>query len=174
MPVLIAWRWFAALLLIVSLFVHASTFLGIDPMMKWPGVMFITFAVFPPFIAAFCYVKRTTGKPLEKLDPTPAAKAAPLWLKILAGGLFINCLVNGAVFLILSEGGGPDKRDGKYVLESHGTVLREISEEEYHRQRAYVVRGFSSAWIWLSCFALTVLVGAVNLRRHEKAPVPRD
>ena len=171
MPVLIGWCWFAAALLIVSLVVHASTFLGIDPMAVWPGVMFIHIAIFPPFFAAIYYSQRIRGKEQRRQDGV--INSAPLLLRTLTGVFFAYALMNFVVFSILSEGGGPHERDGKYVLQEHGTVLRELSEAEYHQQRAYVVRGSSGHWMLFSCAALTGLVGAARLRRRPVgAPVP--
>jgi hypothetical protein len=171
MPVLVGWCCFAAALLIVSLVVHASTFLGIDPMAEWPGVMFLHLAIFPPFIAAIYYAWRTGGKEPENLDPV--VNSAPLWLRILTGVFFAYALVNFAIFMVLNEGGGPHERDGKYFLQSHGRVLRELTKEEYHRQQAYVVRGFSGHWMLFACAALMLLVGAARLRRRlAGAPAP--
>ena len=62
MPVLIGWCWVAAVVLLVSLVAHLSTFLGIDPMAAWPGVMFIHLAIFPPFIAALCYASLSSSE----------------------------------------------------------------------------------------------------------------
>src|SRR5260370_6600612 len=171
MPLLTGWCWFAAALLIVSLVVHTSTFLGIDPMVVWPGIMFIHIAIFPPFIAAIYYSERIGGKEQGRQDRL--INSAPLWLRILTGLFFAYALVNFAVFKVLSEGGGPHERDGKYVLQEHGTVLRELSEAEYHQQRAYVVRGFSGHWMLFSSAALMGLVGAARLRcRSVGAPAP--
>src|SRR5262245_19241388 len=116
MPVLIGWCCFAAALLVVSLVVHASTFLGTDPMGEWPAVMFIHIAIFPPFIAALYYACRTGGK--EPGHQDRVFNSAPLWLRILTGVFFAYALVNFGVFMILNEGGGPHERDGKYVLQS--------------------------------------------------------
>jgi hypothetical protein len=168
---LIGWCWLAAAVLIVSLVAHVSTFLGLDPMAKWPGVMFIHVAIFPPFIAAIYYANRIGGPEQGRQDRV--INSAPRWLQILTGLFFAYALVNFAVFLVLVEGGGPSERDGKFYLKSHGTVLRELSEAEYHRQRAYVVRGLSGHWMLFSCAALMGLVGAARLRRHSAgAPVP--
>jgi hypothetical protein len=168
MPVLIGWCWFAAAVLIVSLVVHASTFLGIDPMEEWPGVMFLHLAIFPPFIAAILYADRIGGPKQGRQDRV--ASSAPRWLQIMTGVFFVYAFVNFAIFLVLVEGGGPHERDGKYFLTSHGTVLRELSEAEYHQQRAYVVRGFSGHWMLFSGASLMILVGVVRLRRSTRAP----
>ena len=60
---------------------------------------------------------------------------------------FAYALINFALFFFLSKGGVPDVRDGKYVLHNHGQVIRELSEDEYELQKAYVVRGFSGHWM---------------------------
>lgn len=156
---------FAAALLVVSLVVHASTFLPFDPMTEWPGVMFIHLAIFPPFIAALYYARRTGGKEPGNLDP--AFSSAPRWLRILTGISFAYALVNFGVFaIVLTEGGHAREHDGKYFLRRGATVLRELSEAEYHRHQAYVVRGFSGHWMLFACASLTVLVGAAKLRRR--------
>jgi hypothetical protein len=165
LPVLIGWCWFAAAVLIVSVVVHVSTFLGVDPMEEWPGVMFIHIAIFPPFIAAVSYANRIGGPKHGRQDRV--TKSAPRWLQILTGVFGAYAIVNFAIFMVLIEGGSPHERDGKYFLTSHGTVLRELSEEEYHRQQAYVVRGFSGHWMLFSSASLMLLVGAVRLRRRS-------
>jgi hypothetical protein len=172
MPVLIGWCWFTAAVLLVSLVVHVSTFLGIDPMEECPGVMFIHVAIFPPFIAAICYANRIGGPKQGHQDRV--IDSAPLWLRILAGVCFAYAFVNFAIFIVLAEGGVPHERDGKYFLTSHSTVLRELSEAEYHQQQAYVVRGFSGHWMLFSSGALMLLVGAARLRRRSmRAPAAR-
>jgi hypothetical protein len=174
MGVLVLFALFTAVLLVVSLVVHASTFL-IDTMTEWPGVMFIHLAIFPPFIAALCYASRTStwytgGKEPRNLDP--AFHSAPGWLCTLTLVSFVYALVNFGVFaIVLTEGGRVHERDGKYFLQRGGNVLRELSEAEYHRQQAYVVRGFSGHWMLFACASLTLLVGAAKLRlRAAGAP----
>ena len=161
---LVAWCCFAAGVLIVSLLVHVSTFLGIDPMEKWPGVMFIHLAIFPPFIAAIYCANRTAGPKHEAQDRVMSC--SPRWLKILTGVFFAYALLNFVVFFVLIEGGSPRERDGKYFLHSHG-VIRELSEAEFHQMQAFVVRGFSGHWMLFSCAALMMLVGTVRLRRRS-------
>jgi hypothetical protein len=165
MLVLIGWCWFAAAVLIVSLVVHVSTFLGIDPVEKWPGVMFLHVAIFPPFIAAIYYANRIGGPKQGRQDRV--FNSAPLWLRILAGVFFAYALVNFAIFIVLVEGGGPHERDGKYYVMSHGIIFRELSPAEYHQQQAYIVRGFSGHWMLFSSASLMMLFGAARLRRRS-------
>jgi hypothetical protein len=160
------------MVLLVGLAVHASTFLGVDPMEVWPGVMFLHLTIFPPFIAAVYYASRAGGK--GQPSPDPVAGTVPLWLQIMTGVFFAYAFVNFAAFIILNEGGSPHARDGKFVLSSHGKVLRELSEEEYHRHQAYVVRGASGHWMLFASGSLMFLVGAAKHRRRSAGAPPPD
>jgi hypothetical protein len=160
---------FAAILLAVTIVVHASTFLSIDPMERWPGVMFLHLAVFPPFIAAIYYASRACG---GSKNVDPAVNSSPQWLRRLTIGLFAYAFVNFALFLFLNEGGSPQEREGKYLVTRHGKIVRELTEDEYHRHRAYVVRGFSGHWMFFFSASLTLLVGAASLKRRA-AGMPR-
>jgi hypothetical protein len=71
----------------------------------------------------------------------------PRWARYTVKAFFAYAFINFALFFFLSRGGTPDVRDGKYVLHNHGNVIRELSEDEYELQTAYVVRGFSGHWM---------------------------
>jgi hypothetical protein len=162
--VLVAWCCFAAGVLVVNLVVYVSTFLATDPMAKWPGILFIdAFVMFPPFGAAAYYSWRFGGT--GQGSSQRVVNSRPRWLRVLTGVLFAFAIVNFMLFLLLGRGGQPMERDGKYVLDSHGRTLRELSEPEYHRMQAYMLRGFSSLYMFLSSGALMFLVGAARLRR---------
>jgi hypothetical protein len=78
------------------------------------------------------------------------ARVTPSWLRLLLGASFAYALVNFALFLRLSEGGNAQAEDGKYVLSNHGKTIRPLTSDEYHRMRAYEVRGFSGHWMLFS------------------------
>jgi hypothetical protein len=159
---------FALVVLAVSTVVHASTFLGVDPLAKFPWLMWIHVAIFPPFIAAIYYARSLGGAEQNRADQV--IRGAPTWLRTLTGIFFAYMFVNFAVFTVLSEGGNPDQRDGKYLLKSHGRVLRELTEDEYHAHQAHLVRGFSGHWMFFSCCALAMLLGARRNRRCTAEP----
>jgi hypothetical protein len=73
--------------------------------------------------------------------------AMPRWGRYTIKAFFAYAIINFALFIFLSRGGVPDVRDGKYVLHNHGQVVRELSENEYEWQKAYVIRGFSGHWM---------------------------
>jgi len=71
----------------------------------------------------------------------------PRWARYTIKAFFAYAIINFALFFFLSRDGVPDVRDGKYVLHNHGQVVRELSENEYEWQKAYVIRGFSGHWM---------------------------
>jgi len=163
MELLRAWISFSALVLAVSLVVHLSTFCGVDPMAAIPGVMFIHVAIFPPFFAAIIYTNKANRE--SGLKQERIFKFAPSWMRTMTGAFFAYAIVNFIVFLFLVEGGSPEQRDGKYFLANHGHVIRQLSEAEFHRMQAYVVRGFSGHWMLFSSAAATLLTGVANSRK---------
>jgi hypothetical protein len=77
-------------------------------------------------------------------------KSVSMTIRILCAAVFIYTLVNFALFIKYSEGGGPFTENGKYYLKSHGHIIRELSEQEFYRFRSYELRGFSGHWILFS------------------------
>jgi hypothetical protein len=165
---LTAWQWLASLLLALSLAVHLSTFLGVDPMEEIPGVMLLHVLIFIPFVAAALYVKKIDAPPRERRQV--ATRHAPLWLRIMAGVFFAYAIVNFALFIALSQGGVPTEEHGKYVLSAHGHVIRKLTERELHQQQAGVVRGFSGHWMVFSSAALVMLTGVARVRKDAPGP----
>jgi hypothetical protein len=127
----------------ISLIVHLTTFFGIDPARHVPGVWVLHLGIFIVFIPML-FVQGLT----RKKDFWPKFFAPmPHWAQYTIKAFFAYAAINFVLFFFLSKGGVPDVRDGKYVLHSHGNVIRELSEEEYESQNAYVVRGFSGHWM---------------------------
>lgn len=165
MTVLRAWIILSGLILAISLTVHLSTFF-VDPTEEIPAVMFLHLAIFPPFIAAIIYTKKSNRLKSQQQD---IWKLAPRWMQSMSVVFFAYGIVNFVIFLILIHGGGPEERDGKFVLADHGRVIRQLSEAEFHRMQAYVVRGFSGHWMLFSSAAMTFLAGVENYRKKLTA-----
>jgi hypothetical protein len=163
--ILTTWCVFSAIVLFLSLTAHFATFLGIDPMEQIPGVMLIHVLIFPPFGAAIFYSSKIkTGRAGQNV----AMAAAPKRLRVLTGVFFVYAFINFFIlFFFLSLRGMPQHRDGKYFLQDHGKVVREVDEKEFHKRQAYVVRGFSGHWMLFSCAAITMLIGARNIRAQR-------
>ena len=126
-----------------SLLVHLTTFLGLNLAKYVPWVWGLHLGCFVAtipllFVQGFKRKKDFWHKLFAPM---------PRWAQYIIRGFFIYALINFALFFFLSHGGTPEVRDGKYVLHSHGQVIRELSEEEYEHQNAYVLRGFSGHWM---------------------------
>jgi hypothetical protein len=125
-----------------SLIVHVTTFFGVDPSKHAPWVWALHFGIFVVFFP-MVFAQRGTKKEFwGKLNAS-----LPRWGRYAVKALFAYALVNFALFLFLSKGGVPEESDGRYVLRNHGEIIRELSPEEYERQKAYVLRGFSGHWM---------------------------
>jgi hypothetical protein len=54
--------------------------------------------------------------------------------------------LNMVALFILGEGGSPGVRGGRFILEGHGGLIRELTESEYRWQLSHVSRMFSAGW----------------------------
>jgi hypothetical protein len=126
-----------------SLFVHLTTFFGIDPSKRIPWVWVLHVGIFICFIPMLFVQRLAPGKDFW----SKIFAAMPRWARYTIKAFFAYAMINFALFYFLSKGGVPGVRDGKYVLQNHGEVIRELSENEYELQKAYVLRGFSGHWM---------------------------
>jgi hypothetical protein len=76
------------------------------------------------------------------------------------------------VSLVHTSGGSPSEQNGLFVMESHGRITRVLTAEEYHRQRAYLVRGFSGHWMLFYLFSLSMLYAAMNPPQDDSQMTP--
>ena len=51
------------------------------------------------------------------------------------------------LFMFATGGGSPSIQDGKFVLQSHGRLIRALTEPEYTAFKANEIRGFSGHWM---------------------------
>ena len=127
----------------ISLLVHLTTFFGIDPSKHAPWVWVLHLGIFAVFLPMI-FVQGVAPK---KDFWNKIFAVIPRWARYTIKAFFAYGIINFALFFFLSKGGVPEVRDGKYVLHNHGQVIRELSENEYDWQKAYIVRGFSGHWM---------------------------
>jgi hypothetical protein len=96
---------------------------------------------------------------------------APRWMRRSLTVFGIYALINFALFFILVREGSPRMRNGKPFLMNRSTVVREISEAEFHKRQADLVRGFSGHWMMFSTAAMTLLSGVAA---HRKTGLTSD
>ena len=128
----------------VSLAVHVSALFGVDVSAKIPFIWLLHVGIFVVFIPFVLSSRKVLGE-----SPTFAEirTAFPAWVLVLGGVIFAYAVINFLLFAFATEGGGPSIRDGKFILQSHGRLIREISPTEYAAFKANQVRGFSGHWL---------------------------
>jgi hypothetical protein len=72
----------------------------------------------------------------------------PAWavraIKLL--GLFF--IVHFGLFLIQSHAAAPEIKDGQYVLNNHGKIVKVLTQSEYQRLKGAELRLFATGWMF--------------------------
>jgi hypothetical protein len=95
----------------------------------------------------------------------------PVPVRVAVGVVMLAAAANLFLCVKLLEGGVPTEGPRGYSLESHGTKVRALSEEEFHQYQAYEVRLFSSAWLIFALVAI-VTIRYVAPRANELVTEP--
>ena len=149
-----------------SLFVHLTTFFGIDPSKHVPWVWVLHVGIFVAFIPMVL----VQGWAPKNDFRNKMFASIPRWAGYALKFFCAYAAINFILFLMLSRGGGvPEVHDGKHVLQGKGWV-QELSEKEYEWQKAYAVRGFSGHWMIF--YLLPALV--LWYRPESDLQIPRD
>ncbi len=155
----------SALGLVVSFAIHLSSFIPgriVEMGQVWPMHVLI----FPLFLIM---IHRTNKDSTSGKQGSFPPADAPRWMSLLITVLFIYALVNFAMLLVHTYNGGPRRRDGKYVQQNHGRVIKEITETEYNQLRAWEARGFSGHWM---LFYSAPMAAFYAFWRRQKQPTP--
>jgi len=158
------WIVFAALVFVANAVIHLSTFFGIDP-----GDYVLDFALLyplaiPPFIAAIVYQSRLLPKTRDFNERL--ALHAPRSNRMIRI-LFVYAFAGLAVYYVVGKGSRPAIRGDKFVAESRGRVMRELSETEYHRLVGLQIRCISGFCLAGSGFAALFLAVTRSLPRID-------
>ena len=149
----------AAVGLALAVIAHALTF--------YPGASIITedgspvwllhigiFVVFVPMVFSMQWEFGTRRDRAAQRGDWPARRATwaaqmsffPRWARAVIVAAMVYTAYN--FFTALPFGGTPQVRNGQFVLVSHGTFIRTLSEDEYLAMKRGEVRGFSGHWIF--------------------------
>lgn len=129
---------------IASLAVHIATLFQIDVAQYIPFVWVLHLGIFVVFIPFVFISRKLFG---SRLSPNFLQDNFPTQVIMLGKVIMFYAVINFILFMIQSEGASPSVLNGKFALTSHGKLLREISENEYHVFQARVLRGFSGHWL---------------------------
>jgi len=124
--------------------VHVASLAGVDVSQRFPLVWLLHIGIFVLFIPFAFSSRRVLGKRPSFSD---MRALIPGWVFVIGVAVFGYALLNFALFIASTQGGSPSIEEGKYVLQNHGHVIREITEAEYVAFRANELRGFSGHWL---------------------------
>ena len=139
--------WIAFTGFFLALLVHIATTTGVDVYSRLPSVWLLHLGAILVF-GLFALFGRKVFRSCLQLDEM--MYHLQVWVVLVFAVVFVYALLN--VFLCLpftGNGATADLVDGQYVLRSHGRVLAQLKEPEYHVHRAYELRFFSGVWLVL-------------------------
>jgi hypothetical protein len=123
---------------------HAASLAGIDVAERIPAVWALHVGIFPVFAPVIFSARRLLG-PKPSLSQLRAV--LPAWVMAAGVTVFVYAMVNFMLFLAAAQGGTAASVNGRYVLQNHGEVIRELNDTEYTAFKANELRGFSGHWL---------------------------
>jgi hypothetical protein len=135
----------AAAGLIAALLVHGLTYVSVDAAARFPAVWELHLASILIMVPVIWHLRSTVGSRLRLAD---IRALLPPWAAGLCIAVMIYTFANFAFGLKNTEGGSVSVKDGHYVLQSHGRLIRTLTASEYTQQKLYVTRMFSGHWVF--------------------------
>lgn len=145
-----------------SVLIHLIAWMGTDLTRSVPRIMMWGVGA----TVLVCIVASVYAIRAKKVYEGELAEFMPRWLVRSLLVLFVYAVIHFIIFIVSTGGVSPDMEDGQYVLISRRKVVRVISEPEYHRRQAAMVRGVSGYWMLFSGVAVLLLTAEINRRRH--------
>ncbi len=147
----------SAIGLFLSLLVHIPLFIGlntqdsfINPFILHAGI----FIVFIPSLFIFLTENKEKTDKEGRVNPMKTLyDESPKLLLGIVSIMYFYAIINFVIF-IMTMNGSPSNHDGKYILNSHGTIIKELSYEEYKYYRRLEIKGFSGHWMLFYAAAL--------------------
>lgn len=154
---------------ILSLVVHISALFGIDFSDHLPFILVLTIGVFVVYAPFVISSQIHLG---ERPKFSKIRDSFPNWVIVIGIALFIYMFINFVLVMVATEGGSPDIWNDKYVLHSHGTLIRELTQAEYSFFKANEIRGLSGhlLFFYFIPFAYFKFRKKSNLPLNSDAP----
>ena len=161
----------------LGLIVHILSLSDIDVTEKVPFVWLLHIGIFIVWLPIVLDLKKNEelqeyqkSEMLNRMNPIGffkiIFKETPTWMTIIAGAGFFYAIINFLLFFA-SHGGTPDIKDGQFILQNHGQLIKTVTEQEYYHYKANEVRGFSGHWIFFYGFATAVLYKFSGLTKRK-------
>lgn len=166
--------WSSMGLALLATAVHLRTFLTDREPLPMEIVIPLTVLVFPAWFWTIKVLRRRgIGSGADNFW-SQALTNAPKWvppalvlLFIYTGFNFFYCLFH------LNEGATPGLSDGRFVLEDHGRVVRELGREDYWKHMAYQLRGMTTHVVLFATVSAAVLWSELRSAKWENVSPAR-
>jgi hypothetical protein len=148
------------ILFLTSNTIHILTYNGINFEEKHPWIWILHFILLALcFLGSFIYSKSGSE---NTSDGFYQMKYAPEIIKDLIALYLIYEIIIFIFFIVINPVGGPEIKNGKYYLFNHGSIIREINEQEYTKRKVACFRAFSGAWMLFSLVSLGIFASGLN------------
>ena len=160
---------------IFSLTAHLASFLGIDPQAVFPPIWLLHIGIFVVWIPTVFLLRKIFRKTGREGFWKVAVRNAPFWMQALCIFFLLYTFFNFTNNLFaLNQEGVPTIVDGKKVLQSHGEVLKELTDEEFFRYQAYTFRASSGHWMVFYIVSMTILLSHQRTKEKEQIQISPD
>jgi hypothetical protein len=134
----------AGLGFVFSLVVHVAAWCGRDVSTQVPPMWLLHLGIFVVFIPMVLSSQKRLG---SRMSIARLRTVFPGWVVTLGLVLSVYVVLNFLFFMLSTREGSPGLQHGKFILQSHGHFIRELTSAEYTALKANVVRGFSGHWL---------------------------
>jgi hypothetical protein len=124
---------------IAGVHIFIASFFGLTMEKLGAKAVLLHIGVFALFIPLVIVERWSKG-----VDPF---RGKPRWVLRTMQVLFLLFVAVFFAFLALSHGASPEIINGEYVLDSHGKIVRYVSEREYLFLKGWELRLFASGWM---------------------------
>ena len=153
----------AVMALVLSMAISILTFSTVDLQRVFPSAWWLHLVCLAlMFVIAVAADRAKIPGGFRKLKLWDYALPMAWWLKIIAVAVVGYALLSQFLMPRDAHSNGPGVVNGQKVLESHGRVIRQLSDAEFVRYRNYEIRAFAS-W-WMIFFGIEVLLAAGLVR----------
>lgn len=170
----LVWLTAAGVGLIASLGVHLATFFDFEVKQYFLLVLFLHLAMFVIFLAAIDVSNYDVAKfgrsRLEGVSSLILEMPKVAFFSILCGLgiLFIYACHTSVDANEVNDNGVTTEINGKFVLDSKGRVIRELSEREYVVHRAYEFRADTAGLMLFYTLSVLYLFALFQMRSQKR------
>jgi hypothetical protein len=135
----------SACALVAALIVYGVSFMGatMDAVFRW--AMFLHVGVFALLLPMYAVEYSTIRKSRFVWDAI--WRGIPKWGVRASRIVALIFAAHFVLFLVQSHAASPEIKDGQYVLNNHGQIVKELTEAQYRWLKGCELRLFATGWM---------------------------